>query len=82
MRRGGYITQPLPEAPPTNISGRGEGKKMKYCKICKNAKEKIGHSLDQEKVFWFCGKHRKWITQHTLNVNAKGEQCKDYEEEK
>lgn len=55
---------------------------MNYCKMCENAKKQIGHSLDKEKVFWFCGKHKKWITQYTVTINAKGEECRDYQEEK
>ena len=41
-----------------------------YCKNCIHAKPKQGLSIQ------YCGKHHKYVTEHTVNNRA----CKDYTE--
>lgn len=49
---------------------------LKYCKDCKNAKPQ----QDQDGI-QFCGKHRRFVTEHTLAKDLY-KKCKDYEEVK
>ena len=47
----------------------------KYCKNCTNAKPKP----DKIVALWYCGKHRRFITEHAMAF-AKRKDCKDYTE--
>ncbi len=46
-----------------------------YCKNCINAKPRTDFTSTR---VWFCGKHRKFITEHTLTGYSITEECKDY----
>ena len=50
---------------------------LNYCKNCVNAKKK----RTDDKV-WFCGKHRKVITEYTAFMNTGVHNCEDYKEER
>lgn len=45
-----------------------------YCKDCIKAKPKTDRT-----ALWFCGKHRRFITEHSLATLNYETQCKDYE---
>ena len=49
---------------------------LKYCNDCKNAKEDLRR---WETKMWYCGKHRRYITEHTCASTLKGKDCKDFE---
>lgn len=46
----------------------------KYCKDCKKAKSKQGNNN-----LWYCGKHRRYVTDHSLATTDYEKECKDYE---
>ena len=48
---------------------------LKYCKDCVNAKKKLEHD-----ALWFCGKHRRFITEHSCVSALVDKDCKDYQE--
>ena len=50
---------------------------LKHCKECIKAKAKTGFKND----IWYCGKHRRYITEHTTSdmYRKDGKQCPDYE---
>lgn len=48
-----------------------------FCKDCEYAKLRPDIRHD----FWFCWKHKKYITEHTLIMSG-GNDCRDYKERK
>lgn len=52
-------------------------KELLFCKDCEYAKLKP----DFRQPFWFCWKHKRYITQHTvINSYSDDRECKDYRE--
>lgn len=54
-------------------------KELLFCKDCEYAK----YRPDIREGFWFCWKHKRYITQHTvINSYDDDRECKDYRERK
>ena len=46
-----------------------------FCKDCEHAKPRP----DFSRPFWYCGRHRKFITEYTvINSYSDDRECKDY----
>lgn len=50
-------------------------KELLFCKGCEYAK----YRPDIREGFWFCWKHRRFITESTVIISG-GSECKDYTE--